>query len=1007
MFKLLFLLLLLLSQLQTRAQVRQYLFSHLGIRDGLLSEHVARVQQDSKGFLWIGSNNGLQRYDGHRFLNFRHIRKDSTTIPEEPIYAMHLDSKDRLWLMFGFSMGYFNTQNFTFHHVPIDVPAEVLKRHKGSLYIDRNNNVLLTILNYGVLGYDEQEKQFTSKRNPVKMPPGWKPNFVWQDNAGQYWMGSDSGLVKYHAAKNLLSYSGHNPDKDPFIDAFKDLRSVVYMHIDKTARAWVIAWPHTGLAIRSCDRHTGKLLSWERSVQGMVQGYFEPRGITELSDGSLWWSGINLFAKLNPERTVLENVPNDMPGEFRIRYDGVHSMFEDREKNVWVCTDKVVYRFNPTAQVFSSIQLRRAGKDSIYNPEVTGCLQTSDGNILVSTWGMGIFPHDKNFNPVNIPHINEAYNKGETAVWCMVQRSNGDIWRGCQHGLLFIYHAAARTTEKLVHPIFENSTIRQVATDTQGNLWFGTHRGHVIKWTASTNTFTLVRKLDQIIRRMIADSSGYVWACTEIDGIYRINAATNKIAAHYTTQGQPGKVLSGHYTSDIIQYNDSLFIITGKELNILNVKNNSFRYYTTEAGLPFNNVSNLVKDARGLVWISSGSGIISFDPVRGKFRTYNSLDGIHTYTFSHAASTRLSSGRIVFGTVHDILIFDPDRATAISYPTPKVEISRFAVMNKPLSLDSLRRKEVIELRHHQNSLVIDFTTLTFQDIRPVFYKLAGLETEWKEDSKAKQAIYNYLPPGNYTFMAGCMGPDGNIININSMRIHISAPFWKTWWFYSMLALAAAALLYWFDHERMQRKEALQKMRSDIAGSLHEKVNTALNNINLLSAMATMKADKDPQKSKEFLEQIHSKSQNMIIVMDDMLWSLSPENDSMQKTIERMKEFIQEMQNRHGINVELQVDKNVESLGLNMKLRHDAFLLFRHGIENLVKAGATDCMLHLGSGKHELLFTMQFDNGNGTMRALTNLLQTQEMEKHLRAMKVRLDVQVTHSVATIVIKIPLN
>jgi len=956
---------LLFFQLQLRSQTSQYLFSHLGIRDGLLSEHISQVQQDSKGYIWIASNNGLQRYDGQRFLNFTHNKKDPASIPEESVHFMHMDSKDRLWIMSGFSTGYFNTTTLKFHPVPIDVQPDIFKTHNGNLYIDRNNNVLLTILGYGTLAYDEKENKFSSKLSPIKMPQGWYPNFVWQEASGKYWIGSDSGLVKFDPAKNILSYRGNNAEQDRFINAFTSLRGLNYMRIDKLGRAWAIAWPRTGLRIERFDPSQNKLTSWQRPMADMVNGYYEPRGITELSDGSLWWSGINLLAKLNAEGNQLENLPANLPGEFRIRYDGVHALFEDREKNVWVCTDKGLYRFNPSAQVFGTLQLKRAGKDSIYNPEVTGCLQTADGNILVSTWGGGIFPHDKNFNPIRLAHIDDAFKKGETAVWCMTQLSNGDIWRGCQHGQLFVYRAATNTTEKIGHPIFERSTIRQMVRDKEGNLWFGTHAGKVIKWTASTNTFRPLYQFKQIIRRMIADSAGYIWVGTEINGIYRIDARGNKIDAHYTATGKRGKVLSGHFTSDILQYNDSLFIITGKELNILNVRTDTFQYFTTEDGLPFNNVSNLVKDKQGLVWISSGSGIISFDPLRGKFRTYNSLDGVHTYSFTHAASAKVDD-RIAFGTVHDILIFDPVRAAAVNYPTPKVEISGFSVRNRALSVDSLQREKVIELSHSQNSLVIDLTTLTYQNVKPVYYMLEGLEKEWKHDAKTKQAIYNYLPPGQYIFKAGSMGADGNITNITSMQIHVSAPFWKTWWFYSILILVGAVLLYWFDRERMKRKEALQKMRSDIAGSLHEKVNTALNNINLLSAMATMKADRDPQKSKEFMEQIHSKSQNMIVVMDDMLWSISPENDSMQKTIERMKKFIDEVKDRHGINIDLLVDKNVESLDLNMQLRHDAFLAFRQIIEDLVRISAKDSQVHLALGKNELLFTTRFDDSEESL-----------------------------------------
>jgi signal transduction histidine kinase len=240
-----------------------------------------------------------------------------------------------------------------------------------------------------------------------------------------------------------------------------------------------------------------------------------------------------------------------------------------------------------------------------------------------------------------------------------------------------------------------------------------------------------------------------------------------------------------------------------------------------------------------------------------------------------------------------------------------------------------------------------------------------------------------------------------------MSIRISPPFWKTWWFFSLLAIAIGGLFFWIDRERIKRNQMVQKMRSDIAGNLHEQVNTALNNINILSEMARLKADKDPEKSKEYIEQIHTRSHNMIIAMDDMLWSINPHNDNMVKTTERMREYIDALQNRYGVTISMDVDPKVESMELNMKLRHDAFLMFKEGIKNLVTVGAKNMNVYISIEKSYLIFTAQFDTEGCDMKQLNNLLHRVDLENKLTAMNAGIDIAVHKTTSTITLEIPVE
>jgi ligand-binding sensor domain-containing protein len=975
---------------------QKYLFDHLSARNGLASDLVMSVQQDQKGFIWIATSNGLQRYDGQRFITFRHLSPNSPSFPEGTIHALQIDKKGRLWMLFsGFKAGYLNTGDLSFHEVPVDVPKETLMRSRGGMYIDHHDNVMLVVIGNGVLTYDENEKMFNRKRATFHLPPKWNPQYVWQDkNTHVYWIGCDSGLVKFNPKSKLLSYRDHNTDGDDVINAFSHLTGVVFAYFEQGKRFWISAWPPQGMVIKCFYRSNGRTIDWNQTlITSLQQRYHDVRVITELKDGTVWMAGQNLFARIDSSGTGLEHIFSDLPGEFSIRFDNIFQLFQDREGNIWISSDKGLYRFNPTLQFFKAHENKRYDKDSVYTPDVTDFLQTQNGEIFVATWGNGIFSYDKDFKPIKSMPVIQSVRMSEGLTWCLHQRSNGDIWRGNQGGILYIYHASTNKTERLEPAVFEGSTIRQVTEDKDGNLWFGTQRGFVVKWDAVENKFTLMHKLRSVIPRLITDSAGFIWVATEIGGVYKLNNKDGNILNHYTSQGPVGKKLRTEYASDIAQYNDSLIIISGHGLNILNTKNNQVEFVTTDDGLPTNDVANLMVDRLGWIWMTSGVGVVGYDKIGNKVHHYDSRDGVHTNSYNVASASMLDDGRIAFGTAHDMMVFDPARIASTYDERPGVEITGFFVMNKALPIDSLLKSERINLSHDENSLVIEFSTLTFQNIYPISYMMEGLDKNWAAAGELNRATYSYLPPGTYTFKAASRDLNGKYTRFASLKIKVETPFWKAWWFYSMLALCVGGILFWLDRERMQRLRKEQQMRASIAGNLHDQVNTALKNINVLSEIAGMKADTQPEQSKEFIYEIQQKSRNMVIAMNDMLWSIDPANDNMIKTVERVEEVAHAMSNRFGVEVDLKTDNYVSGLHLDMKTRHEFIVIYKLAMLTLIQElRSPETTVRLDYNKSFLQLKI-FSKGVTIPKTnCTASRQIAEMKKHAKIIQASLDTE---------------
>jgi glucose-6-phosphate-specific signal transduction histidine kinase len=284
--------------------------------------------------------------------------------------------------------------------------------------------------------------------------------------------------------------------------------------------------------------------------------------------------------------------------------------------------------------------------------------------------------------------------------------------------------------------------------------------------------------------------------------------------------------------------------------------------------------------------------------------------------------------------------------------------------------------------------------------------IEGVDKDWKNGNSNGEVNLNYLSPGKYVLKATTKDGMGEIGKIISITIVIAAPFYKTWWFYSLITLAVGAIVSWLDRERMKRREAMLQMRTAIANNLHQDVNTGLSNINILSEIARLKADTEPEKSKEFIEQIHNKSHAMTIAMDDMLWAISPENDSMEKSVARMQEYIDALNNRNGAHIEMLVEEKVKSLKLNMQLRYEAFLLFKEGITGLIKAGARECKIHLRMDKLHLLYVIECKNNGSDMQQLSYLLNGQDFKNRLDAINAKMDIEVLKSVSVLRCRIHL-
>ena len=998
-------------------QPLQFLFSHYTTSSGLISNQVNSIVQDGEGYLWMGTTDGLQRFDGIRYKTFQHQENDSMSIPSNPVWQLLVDKKKNLWILLADGrVGLFDTRRFTFREVPTrfkkPVSPDTFVKH---LIADEFGNVFYLMGGTEVITWDEKSNEFSYTHNFFSQEQDWNmADFIQQPGTHKYWISIvGGGLAVYDRSKGTLSYPGQNIRKESLVDEYAGSNTYYHLFFDHQNRLW--SFTLNGSAYIQCyDLTNEKPVIDKAEFPSYLKQFHKIEGFIQQADGNVWVYGGLVFAKFLEAKKQFQFVSNGYQGENSIVYEVIHCLFEDREQNVWVTTDNNgLYRFNRTEEFFININHQNRLSDKKGQGRLMSFLGTKWGTILAGSWMDGLYHYDSNLNliPTNIKGID---NQSGPNVWSMyASKDSNTLWISSQSGIYAI-DQAKRTSHFYNPPELSHQTIRQIAEDGAGNLWLGTENKGVYKWSAQNGKIDFSKGPARLmaipevqINKITIDSKGLIWIATPETGLYVIDAESGNVRMHFSSQEALPFQLPESGISSVLEYNDSNLIITTATQVVKYNRITNQISPIGRSGIISGFIAAVEKDREGYLWLASTNGLYRINMQKGITIIFNRLDGIENEQFVQSASRVLPDGRMLFGSTNHFISFDPNHIQA-THSYPDLHITGFKMMGKPLSVDSLMHLREIALSYKDNAVEIEFSTLMYGSPFLIKYTLDGLDKDWKMADKNNQAVYNYLPPGSYTFLLKALDAEGNESGKTSeVKIIVNAPFWKTIWFYSLLILAIGGFLFWLDRQRMQRKEAIQKMRSDIANNLHQEVNIALGNINILSEMANLKVGKEPQKSKEFIEQIHSKSKNMMVAMDDMLWSIKPENDSMAKAIERITEHVDALRNSYGVKINLLIDKKVEALKLNMKTRKNIFWLFKSGSTNIVRTGATDCNIHISIQKQNLVYILEFNTSQMDTQQMNNLLQRQELANKLEEVKGVLHSQLQNKRSTIELTIPLS
>ena len=810
-----------------------YFFRHINQSDGLLHNQVVAFAQDSKGYMWIATMNGLQRYDGTRFQYY----PDILSSPYHGLTSgadIHFDKKNNsLWILKNTDVEKLDRSKLQFSL--FDSGKNIKSDpYQTTIFWDINDQTWLFEVNDQVKRLSHNKDIFIISITPDQSR---QQNFIATDSAGNYWAPMGTQLCMFEKSSGIIFGNTLNPAQHPLFQKNGFNKNILrHVMIDSRQNIWVTTWDDE---FYQYEQATQKLHRYSLAAIKNKQGSWNPADAGLLincmleDDHQTIWIGTENAGLLryNKSKDVFDYCVATEKKKEGIDYNyKIFNLFQDREENIWIGTDKGISIFNPYQQTFSVIKHEENNPASISKNEILSFIQTPRGDLFLGTWGAGIAVYDDSFRY----HHSLIFNgpKEKNFVWSMLQADSNSIWMGCQHGYLLIYDQKTGKETTLHPPEMMGRTIRSMTKDPYGNIWLGLQNGMIIKWDKKTGAFlspgkewNKVLKKQAPVTDIYIDNNRSCWV-TSMDGFHEFDLQKRI----YVQTWLPGKnnpaAISGSVCNGIEAYNDSIMLISTLYggLNFFNKRTKSFTHLDASDGFPSNSIYAIKKDIAGNIWITNDYGIYQYKPAEKKVIPFGIEPGIINSSFSANRFYPLQNGQWLSFTTSEAISFNPTNIAGVNKTLPKTEITGFKLFDRPIPIDSLLdQHKTLELSYKENFFSIEFSALNYSNLAQThyYYQLTGVDKGWVDAANKRYAQYTNIAPGEYLFQVKAEQGD-RAGNITSFAIRINPPFWETTWFVLICLLLTGLFLYWIIRSRFQfiRKEekiktAFQRQMADM------------------------------------------------------------------------------------------------------------------------------------------------------------------------------------------------
>ena len=788
---------------------RDIVFSHIGLDDGLSQSTVLDIVQDSDGYLWVATYDGLNRYDGYGFTIFQHDDADSTSIGADIVHALVTDSRGRLWAGTGAGLSMY------------DADKEIFRNYRGASPQPVTDIVQLDSCRLLVtLGNVPAVFDMTAGRFDRELLPGalsrLKPVSMARSDDDVY-VGTPRGLYRYHPADGTVA--AVMPD----VLGGRHVRAVL---CESPARLWAGT---DGDGLYRIDLATGAVAHYTAADSTLSSDYV--RALALDADGRLWAGTINSLNVYDPTRGRFDIYGSNLVDGGCLSQKSVRSLYRDTQGGMWVGTfyGGLNY-FHPLKERFVNIR-SMPGVNSLNNSIVNCIIEDTHGNLWIGTNSGGLNRRDHLTGLYTAYTVADGLGSDDVkAVYA--DDASGRVYIGSHAGGLSVLDMRSGRITPLHNQAAQSVAARSIYSilpSADGSLLLGTLDG-IMRYDPARGTFARILRqtgggmLDcQRIMTAMRDSQGRLWYGTghgvkvydeRADGLQRSSVLPKGTDLDVTAANCIHESAGGVY-----------WVGTRAGLYRYDSRSRELTRYTTADGLPNNVVHAILEDSAGSLWVSTDRGLAVLKPDTRDFRIFTAADGLQSNQFSSAA-LRTRDGRMYFGGVNGISTFTPELMLDNPY-APSARITGLRIFNTKVRPDDthgvltrqIGRTDRITLSAAQSAFSLDFTVPNFiaGNHNTFAYMLDGYDKDWCRTSSSRSVSYSNLPPGTYRFMVKAANNDGLWQQTpTELEICILPVWYKTWWatllWILLVAVAVAGIVrYFWMRKNMATQLQIERM----------------------------------------------------------------------------------------------------------------------------------------------------------------------------------------------------
>ncbi len=899
LFPLLFLLPVLKGQSPPR-------ISRIGVADGLSDQSVNCIFQDSRGFLWVGTANGLNRYDGYSFTIYEYNPTDTNSLSSNWIRAIEESRDGYLWIGTENGLNRYDpdTESFRrFYHEPKNNGSPG-NSHVYTIFEDSKGRLWTGTREGGLGRYDSSTEKFEN----IQLGNIKEVQCILEDEKGALWIGTwRDGLLRYQPDDNTLRTYQHSPS-GPASLSQNSIRTIFQ---DSRGRLWIGTY-NRGLSLLE-DAETGRFRHYQPTSSGLA--HESAWAISEASNGKLWvgtyGGGLHLF---DPQKEQFTRYQHRSDDPYSLSNDAVRTLFKDREGLLWIGTNSGLNRLSPHAGQFRNFQYEINGSNSLSDNAVWAIHHNGKGQLWIGTFNglLNLLNLESNTFQY-FPYDSGPDGPHNSPVYAISGSRDGSLWVGTFGDGL---HRLAPDGKALAHyrnmPGQERSglssglssnEVLSVLETSDGTLWAGTYNG-LHRLMPKKNQFRILTHIpgdssslsNNIIWALAEGEKGTLWLGTN-GGLNRLDTRTERSRAYLHHPQDTGSLAYNAVRSIYKDSRGRLWVGTRGGLSRFVPESESFVNYHTKDGLPSNIIYGILEDGLGRLWLSTTKGISCFDPEEESFRNYDERDGLQGFSFNVGAYDKNPvTNELYFGGENGMSAFHPDSVGTVT-AAPPIAITSIRYYRSGEETQALKAhlpdgKEELRFSYHDHIITFEFAALSFDNPsrNRYAYRLKGFNSSWVQLGTERKTTFTNLSPGEYVLEVKGANSDG-VWNEegSSLAFTVLPPWWRTPWALGIYFLSAAGLLWliyrwrtqkqrhriaWQQKELEREREVSERLRQVdkikdqfLANTSHE-LRTPLQGIIGLSEALLGRARR--QEERESLSMIISSGKRLNSLINDIL-----------------------------------------------------------------------------------------------------------------------------------------